>query len=340
MTFWKWSATGNWITFTNELMLKVNNWFGPLWFLTFTRVISLSCLQASSPTISTYVCFCHFKAHRETQRMLVGFINDHHFPALFPEGRQPVCHCGLCVTSCLLFFFSCQGAEWKPGREGGSSWRTTASTTLNTQLWVSHQHVFFFLINKRHLCRCVCMLVSSQSRAFHFYFQKSIWNPPWVYSLLVSTRKTARINNSTWLHCCYGYGFQQGALHVNSTNQTTEYVALSSHSLLVVWYKKRPLSQHLVCDHLFLSLSLRVFSLPFSPVKMNKQENTETLWKRCQLPNGLLSGLFMERSDPTKSYTLQFWAEHLPVARYALHCERCAEYTECKYTLGPVLFGH
>lgn len=78
----------------------------------------------------------------------------------------------------------------------------------------------FFLINKRHLCRCVCMLVSSQSRAFHFYFQKSVWNPPRVYSLLVSTRKTARINNSSWLHCCYGYGFQQGALHVNSTNQT------------------------------------------------------------------------------------------------------------------------
>lgn len=41
--------------------------------------------------------------------MLVGFINDHHFPALFPEGRQPVCHCGLCVTSCLLFFFPVRG---------------------------------------------------------------------------------------------------------------------------------------------------------------------------------------------------------------------------------------
>ena len=33
---------------------------------------------------------------------------------------------------------SCQGAEWKPGREGGSSWRTTVSTTLNIQRWVSH----------------------------------------------------------------------------------------------------------------------------------------------------------------------------------------------------------
>lgn len=229
MTFWKWSATGNWITFTNELMLKVNNWFGPLWFLTFTRVISLSCLQASSPTISTYVCFCHFKAHKETQRMLVGFINDHHFPALFPEGRQPVCHCGLCVTSCLLFFFSCQGAEWKPGREGGSSWRTTASTTLNTQLWVSHQHVLFFFLLTKGISAAVCVCLCHR-RAEHFIFiLRSLYeiHPESTASLLIitsslfhSTRKTTRINNSSLLHCCYGYGFQQGALHVNSTNQT------------------------------------------------------------------------------------------------------------------------
>lgn len=143
MTFWKWSATGNWITFTNELMLKVNNWFGPLWFFTFTRVISLSCLQASSPTISTYVCFCHFKAHKETQRMLVGFINDHHFPALFPEGRQPVCHCGLCVTSCLLFFFPVRGQS-----ENLEEKVVHPDGQLPLLLWIhnceSHTNMFFF----------------------------------------------------------------------------------------------------------------------------------------------------------------------------------------------------
>lgn len=73
-----------------------------------------------------------------------------------------VCWCGsaslMSVTSLLLFLMgdsqsvtaafvslpvssssSCQGAEWKPGREGGSSWRTTASTTSNTQQWVSRE---------------------------------------------------------------------------------------------------------------------------------------------------------------------------------------------------------
>lgn len=55
--------------------------------------------------------------------------------AAFPDGRQPVCHCSHYVTSCLSFS-SCQEAEWKPGRGGGSSWRTTASITSNTQQWV------------------------------------------------------------------------------------------------------------------------------------------------------------------------------------------------------------
>lgn len=230
MTFWKWSATGNWITFTNELMLKVNNWFGPLWFLTFTRVISLSCLQASSPTISTYVCFCHFKAHKETQRMLVGFINDHHFPALFPEGRQPVCHCGLCVTSCLLFFFPVRGQS-----ENLEEKVVHPDGQLPLLLWIhnceSHTNMFFFfffLLTKgisAAVCVCLC-----HRRAEHFIFiLRSLYeiHPESTASLLIitsslfhSTRKTTRINNSSLLHCCYGYGFQQGALHVNSTNQT------------------------------------------------------------------------------------------------------------------------
>lgn len=229
MTFWKWSATGNWITFTNELMLKVNNWFGPLWFLTFTRVISLSCLKASSPTISTYVCFCHFKAHKETQRMLVGFINDHHFPALFPEGRQPVCHCGLCVTSCLLFFFPVRGQS-----ENLEEKVVHPDGQLPLLLWIhnceSHTNMFcfFFLLTKgisAAVCVCLC-----HRRAEHFIFiLRSLYeiHPESTASLLIitsslfhSTRKTTRINNSSLLHCCYGYGFQQGALHVNSTNQT------------------------------------------------------------------------------------------------------------------------
>lgn len=229
MTFWKWSATGNWITFTNELMLKVNNWFGPLWFLTFTRVISLSCLQASSPTISTYVCFCHFEAHKETQRMLVGFINDHHFPALFPEGRQPVCHCGLCVTSCLLFFFPVRGQS-----ENLEEKVVHPDGQLPLLLWIhnceSHTNMFFFffLLTKgifAAVCVCLC-----HRRAEHFIFiLRSLYeiHPESTASLLIitsslfhSTRKTTRINNSSFLHCCYGYGFQQGALHVNSTNQT------------------------------------------------------------------------------------------------------------------------
>lgn len=229
MTFWKWSATGNWITFTNELMLKVNNWFGLLWFLTFTRVISLSCLQASSPTISTYVCFCHFKAHKETQRMLVGFINDHHFPALFPEGRQPVCHCGLCVTSCLLFFFPVRGQS-----ENLEEKVVHPDGQLPLLLWIhnceSHTNMFFFffLLTKgisAAVCVCLC-----HRRAEHFIFiLRSLYeiHPESTASLLIitsslfhSTRKTTRINNSSLLHCCYGYGFQQGALHVNSTNQT------------------------------------------------------------------------------------------------------------------------
>lgn len=186
MTFWKWSATGNWITFTNELMLKVNNWFEPLWFLTFTRVISLSRLRASSPTISTFVCFCHFKANKETQRMLVGFINEHHFPALFPEGRQPVCHCGLCVTSCLLFFFPVRGQS-----ENLEEKVVHPDGQLPLLLWIhnceSHTKMFFGLT--KGISAAVCMLVSSQSRAFHFYLQKSVWNPPWVYSLLVNYNK-------------------------------------------------------------------------------------------------------------------------------------------------------
>lgn len=35
--------------------------------------------------------------------------------ALFPDGRQPVCHCGLCVTSCLRFLFLSGGRvkTWK-----------------------------------------------------------------------------------------------------------------------------------------------------------------------------------------------------------------------------------
>lgn len=227
MTFWKWSATGNWITFTNELMLKVNNWFGPLWFLTFTRVISLSCLQASSPTISTYVCFCHFKAHKETQQMLVGFINDHHFPALFPEGRQPVCHCGLCVTSCLLFFFPVRGQS-----ENLEEKVVHPDGQLPLLLWIhnceSHTNMGFFLLTKgisAAVCVCLC-----HRRAEHFIFiLRSLYEiqPESTASLLIitsslfhSTRKTTRINNSSLLHCCYGYGFQQGALHVNSTNQT------------------------------------------------------------------------------------------------------------------------
>lgn len=229
MTFWKWSATGNWITFTNELMLKVNNWFGPLWFLTFTRVISLSCLQASSPTISTYVCFCHFKAHKETQRMLVGFINDHHFPALFPEGRQPVCHCGLCVTSCLLFFFSLSGGRVKTWKR---RWFILTDNCLYyfeyTTVSLTPTCFFFFLLTKgisAAVCVCLC-----HRRAEHFIFiLRSLYeiHPESTASLLIitsslfhSTRKTTRINNSSLLHCCYGYGFQQGALHVNSTNQT------------------------------------------------------------------------------------------------------------------------
>lgn len=228
MTFWKWSATGNWITFTNELMLKVNNWFGPLWFLTFTRVISLSCLQASSPTISTYVCFCHFKAHKETQRMLVGFINDHHFPALFPEGRQPVCHCGLCVTSCLLFFFPVRGQS-----ENLEEKVVHPDGQLPLLLWIhnceSHTNMFFFFLLTKGISAAVCVCLCHR-RAEHFIFiLRSLYeiHPESTASLLIitsslfhSTRKTTRINNSSLLHCCYGYGFQQGALHVNSTNQT------------------------------------------------------------------------------------------------------------------------
>lgn len=127
------------------------------------------------------------------------------------------------------FFFSCQGAEWKPGREGGSSWRTTASTTLNTQLWVSHQHVFFFFLLTKGISAAVCVCLCHR-RAEHFIFiLRSLYeiHPESTASLLIitsslfhSTRKTTRINNSSLLHCCYGYGFQQGALHVNSTNQT------------------------------------------------------------------------------------------------------------------------
>lgn len=228
MTFWKWSATGNWITFTNELMLKVNNWFGPLWFLTFTRVISLSCLQASSPTISTYVCFCHFKAHKETQRMLVGFINDHHFPALFPEGRQPVCHCGLCVTSCLLFFFPVRGQS-----ENLEEKVVHPDGQLPLLLWIhnceSHTNMFCFFLLTKGISAAVCVCLCHR-RAEHFIFiLRSLYeiHPESTASLLIitsslfhSTRKTTRINNSSLLHCCYGYGFQQGALHVNSTNQT------------------------------------------------------------------------------------------------------------------------
>lgn len=228
MTFWKWSATGNWITFTNELMLKVNNWFGPLWFLTFTRVISLSCLQASSPTISTYVCFCHFKAHKETQRMLVGFINDHHFPALFPEGRQPVCHCGLCVTSCLLFFFPVRGQS-----ENLEEKVVHPDGQLPLLLWIhnceSHTNMFCFFLLTKGISAAVCVCLCHR-RAEHFIFiLRSLYeiHPESTASLLIitsslfhSTRKTMRINNSSLLHCCYGYGFQQGALHVNSTNQT------------------------------------------------------------------------------------------------------------------------
>lgn len=228
MTFWKWSATGNWITFTNELMLKVNNWFGPLWFLTFTRVISLSCLQASSPTISTYVCFCHFKAHKETQRMLVGFINDHHFPALFPEGRQPVCHCGLCVTSCLLFFFPVRGQS-----ENLEEKVVHPDGQLPLLLWIhnceSHTNMFLFFLLTKGISAAVCVCLCHR-RAEHFIFiLRSLYeiHPESTASLLIitsslfhSTRKTTRINNSSLLHCCYGYGFQQGALHVNSTNQT------------------------------------------------------------------------------------------------------------------------
>lgn len=227
MTFWKWSATGNWITFTNELMLKVNNWFGPLWFLTFTRVISLSCLQASSPTISTYVCFCHFKAHKETQRMLVGFINDHHFPALFPEGRQPVCHCGLCVTSCLLFFFPVRGQS-----ENLEEKVVHPDGQLPLLLWIhnceSHTNMLFFFLLTKGISAAVCVCLCHR-RAEHFIFiLRSLYeiHPESTASLLIitsslfhSTRKTTRINNSSLLHC-YGYGFQQGALHVNSTNQT------------------------------------------------------------------------------------------------------------------------
>lgn len=87
---------------------------------------------------------------------------------------------------------------------------------------------FFFWLTKgisAAVCVCLC-----HHRAEHFIFiLRSLYeiHPESTASLLIitsslfhSTRKTARINNSSLLHCCHGYGFQQGALHVNSTNQT------------------------------------------------------------------------------------------------------------------------
>lgn len=101
-------------------------------------------------------------------------------------------------------------------------------------LWIhnceSHTNMFFFffLLTKgisAAVCVCLC-----HRRAEHFIFiLRSLYeiHPESTASLLIitsslfhSTRKTTRINNSSLLHCCYGYGFQQGALHVNSTNQT------------------------------------------------------------------------------------------------------------------------
>eukprot|EP00064_Thunnus_orientalis_P004627 superscaffoldBa00000425_g4639 len=49
------------------------------------------------------------------ERTWLGFIKESHIPAFFPEGRQPVCHCGHCITSCVLFLFLSGGRvkTWK-----------------------------------------------------------------------------------------------------------------------------------------------------------------------------------------------------------------------------------
>lgn len=88
---------------------------------------------------------------------------------------------------------------------------------------------FFFLLLTKGISAAVCVCLCHR-RAEHFIFiLRSLYeiHPESTASLLIitsslfhSTRKTTRINNSSLLHCCYGYGFQQGALHVNSTNQT------------------------------------------------------------------------------------------------------------------------
>lgn len=87
------------------------------------------------------------KKHIFTSAMLDALLNkaEYDFPhwwtwyAVFSAGRQPVGCYSLCVDFLLpsSSSSSCQVAELKPGREGGSSWRTTASTTSNIQQWVS-----------------------------------------------------------------------------------------------------------------------------------------------------------------------------------------------------------
>lgn len=93
-------------------------------------------LAANTRMVPLYDIIINYNVYKskKTQWMWPSAINECHIPAVFPDGRQLVCQCGLCVTSSLS---SCQGAEWKPGREGGSFWQTTASTTSNTQRWVS-----------------------------------------------------------------------------------------------------------------------------------------------------------------------------------------------------------
>lgn len=83
------------------------------------------------------------------------------------------------VVQCVyLVVFYLQVDEWRPGRDGGSSWPTTVYITLNTPLWVS------LLNSAPALCVTVISRVSSSSSVDVFRIKSREESFLWKTSVL------------------------------------------------------------------------------------------------------------------------------------------------------------
>lgn len=76
---------------------------------------------------------------------------------------------------------SCQEAEWKPGRGDGSSWRTTACTTLNTQRWVPRYANVIMAVTSYLLCICAYLYLEVFQRPMASILCRLL---SWVFLLL------------------------------------------------------------------------------------------------------------------------------------------------------------